>query len=273
MRILILAFLAFGSCNSVSVDNDASTTNSNTTSSTNNTSIEASIGSYALINQYPHNTQSFTEGLEFYKNSLYESTGDSDYSGKSKLAKIDVATGKDLQVTNLAKEYFGEGCTFLNGEAFMMTYKERKCFVFDAITLKPKNELSYDGEGWGMTNNGKQLINSNGTNNIYFRNPKTFAVESILQVYNQNGPVSNINELEYVNGFIYANVWTTNNILKIDGKTGKVLTTYDLTDLYNQYINGKYQVNEFNGIAYNPANKHFYVTGKNWPLLFELELK
>lgn len=272
MRNFFISLLVLGSCNSGSVSSNTNdTSNNNSTPETTHT--ETAVGSYALINQYPHNTQSFTEGLEFYKNNLYESTGDSDYKGKSKIAKINIATGADLQAYFLSKTYFGEGCTFLNGEAFMMTYKEKKCFVFDAATLKPKKEFSYDGEGWGMTNNGKQLINSNGSSNIYFRNPKTFAVDTILNVHNQNEPVSNINELEYVNGFIYANLFTTLTIIKIDPKTGKVVTTYDFTSLYNQYMNGKYEVNEFNGIAYNPTNKHFYVTGKNWPLLFEVELK
>lgn len=271
MRNIIFFLIVLISCNSNSViETNPATTNNVTTGEA---SIEASIGSYALINQYPHNKESFTEGLEFYKNNLYESTGDADYTGKSKLAKIDIATGKDLQATFLSKTYFGEGCTFLNDEAFMMTYKEKKCFVFDATSLKQKRELAYDGEGWGMTNNGKQIINSNGSNNIYFRNAKTFAVESILSVYNQNGPVSNINELEYVNGFIYANLFSTFTIIKIDAKTGRVLTTYDFTSLANQFVEGKYQVDVFNGIAYDPANKHFYVTGKFWPYLFEVDLK
>lgn len=272
MRIFLFFVWAFASCHSTS-SNEAtnSTTTSNPTTEVQN--LEPTVGSYSLINQYPHNTQSYTEGLEFYKNNLYESTGDSDYKGKSKIAKINMATGADLQVYNLDKAYFGEGCTFLNGEAFMMTYKEKKCFVFDATTLKPKKELTYEGEGWGMTNNGKQLINSNGSNNLYFRNPETFAVDTILSVYNHNGPLSNINELEYVNGFIYANLFTTNTIVKINAKTGKVETIYDFTNLFDQFINGKYTVDVFNGIAYNPANKHFYITGKNWPLLFEVDLK
>lgn len=240
---------------------------------------EPAVLTYNITNVYPHNTSSYTEGLEWHDNSLYEGTGDSDYKGKSKLAKVDLLTGKDLQMINLAKEYFGEGITILNGKIYQLTYKEGKCFVYDLKTFKKIGEFSYSegtGEGWGMTNDGKNLIMDDSSNHLYYRDPETFKVIKVVDVVDNNGPLAAINELEYVDGFIYANVWLTNYIVKIDAASGKVVGKADFSYVLNKYapgaISDEAQKNSsvLNGIAYDSVGKRFFITGKNWPKLFEV---
>lgn len=229
---------------------------------------------YHVINIYPHNENAFTEGLEWSNGFLYEGTGDTEYTGNSKLAKVDLKTGKDLQKINLAKEYFGEGITILNNKIYQLTYKEQKCFVYDANTFKLIKEFTYEGEGWGMTNDGQHIIMGNGSNNLYYRNPETFAIVKTLSVSNQYGPLGSINELEFVNGYIYANVWTTFKIVKIDTNTGKVVAEANLEDILIKYapddLNRKIDV--MNGIAYDSSSNHFFITGKYWSKLFEIAL-
>lgn len=255
--LLVLLFIVIISCNN------------NTASENNITNNPIQQTNIQIINQYPHNVNSFTEGLEYRDSVLYESTG---LNGTSKLAKINLQTGKDITQTNLDKKYFGEGITILNNKIYQLTYKEEKCFVYDAKTLKKISEFSYKGEGWGMTNDGKQIINSNGSNNLYFRNINNFNEDNIISIFDENGPLGNINELEYVDGFIYANVWYKNYIAKIDPKQGKVVAKYDFSNIINQYLPGLHVDAVLNGIAYNATNKTFYITGKNWPLLFEVKL-
>ncbi len=256
LSTITICFLTIISCNSNSASESVS-------------SPATQQQSFQIINQYPHNDESFTEGLEYKDSSLYESTG---LNGTSKLSKIDINTGKDLQTTNLDKQYFGEGITIINNKIFQLTYKEEKCFVYDVNTFKKLQEFSYKGEGWGMTNDGKQIINSNGSNNLYYRNANTFAEENIISIFDENGPLANINELEYVDGFIYANVWYKNYIVKIDPKQGKVVAKYDFSGLMNQYMPNLHQDAVINGIAYNKQKGAFYITGKNWPLLFEVKM-
>lgn len=232
---------------------------------------------YTIVNVYPHNTSSFTEGLEWRDGKLYESTGDSEYKGKSKLAIIELGTGKDLQKIQLGKEYFGEGITVLNGKIYMLTYKEGKCFVFDQQTFKKIKEFSYSGEGWGMTNDGKYLIMDDGSNNLYYRDPETFQLVKSVGVFDNNGPVGSINELEYVNGVIYANIYTTNYIIRIDPASGNVTGKADFSFVLNKYAPGALTDEDqasnsvLNGIAYDSTGKRFFVTGKNWPKLFEVK--
>ncbi len=241
------------------------------------TNIVPAVLNYTITNVYPHNTGSYTEGLEWHDNAIYESTGDPDYKGKSKLAKIDLLTGKDIQKITLAKEYFGEGMTVLNGKIYQLTYKEYKCFVYDFATFKKLKEFNYTGQGWGMTNDGKYLIMDDGSNNLYYRDPVNFQVVKVVGVADNNGPLASINELEYVDGFIYANVYTTNTIVKIDPATGKVVAKADFSYVLNKYapgaISDEDQANAavLNGIAYDSAGKRFFITGKYWPKLFEVK--
>lgn len=229
---------------------------------------------YTVIATYPHAEDAFTEGLEWRDGFLYEGTGDTEYIGISKLAKIDLKSGKDLQKINLSKEYFGEGITMLNGKIYQLTYKTGKCFVYDAKTFAKLSEFKYDGEGWGLTNNGKELIMSNGSNYLVFRNPETFDIIKTVAVTNNYGPLANINELEFVDGFIYANVWTTNKIVKIDLTSGKVIAELNLNDLIAKYGgDGNWEkADVLNGIAYDNVGKRFFITGKNYPKLFEVKI-
>jgi len=230
--------------------------------------------SYNITNVYPHNTGSYTEGLEWHDSTLYESTGN---YGQSKLARVSLHTGKDIQKIDLAKEYFGEGITVLNGKIYQLTYQEKKCFVYDFKTFKKIGEFTYTVEGWGMTNDGKYLIMNDGSNNIYFRDPETFQVVKSVGVYDNNGPLAMINEMEYVNGFIYSNVYTKNDIVKIDPVTGRVLAKADFSYILNKYAPGAIsdddQMNKsvLNGIAYDSVGKRFFITGKNWPKMFEVK--
>lgn len=265
LSFILVGFVLFTSCNgcnsSASVDNDSS----NTAVS----SAEAAKPQFQIIAQYPHNATSFTEGLEYRDSTFIESTG---LYGESKLCRTNIATGKDIQKVDLDKKYFGEGITQFNGKIYQMTYKEGKCFVYDAKTFKKLSELSYKGEGWGMTNDGKQLIMSDGSNNLFYRNPNTFAVENTIAIFDDTGkPLDSINELEYVDGFVYADVWFKKYIAKIDPKSGRVVAKYDFTGLMSQYLPGLSDEAVLNGIAYNPTTKNFYITGKNWPLLFEIK--
>lgn len=263
----ILAFVSFSFLAITSCNNSGGEEVSKTSENPQKNTVEIKP-QFEVINQYPHNTGSFTEGLEFVDSILYESTGLND---QSKLAKVDLKTGRDLQKIDIEGKYFGEGITIIKNKIFMVTYQTEKGFVFDAKTLKKEKEFSYKGEGWGMTNDGKQIIMSNGSNNLSYRNATTFAEENVVAIFDENGPLANINELEYVDGFIYANIWQTNYIIKIDPKQGKVVKKYDLTALINQSIAGSVNADVLNGIAYNKKTKTFYVTGKNWPLLFEMK--
>jgi glutamine cyclotransferase len=234
--------------------------------------------SYTVTATYPHNSTSFTEGLEYRDGFLYEGTGESNgYNGTSKLAKVDLKTGKDVQKVGLGKEYFGEGITILNGKIYQMTYKEQKCFLYDAKTFAKLKEFTYDGQGWGLTNDGKQLIMSNGSSNLFFRDPETFAVTKTLKVTNNYGelPAETINELEYVDGYVYANIWMSNKIIKIDVNTGKVAAEIKLDDLLQKYapevLEQEPKVDVLNGIAYDSAGKRFFITGKLYPKVFEVK--
>lgn len=226
--------------------------------------------SYAIIAQYPHDTASFTEGLEFYNGKLYESGG---WYAESRLQISDVKTGKVEKRYPMADQYFGEGITIFNGKVYQLTYQEHKVFVFDVKDLsKPIKEMSWPGEGWGLTNNGTDLILDAGNNNLYFVDPETFAVRKTLPVNDNAGPVQQINELEYVDGFIYANVWQTNRIIKIDPQTGNVVADMNLNNLLKTGDSIPERTDVLNGIAYNKDSKTFFITGKRWPKIFELRL-
>lgn len=226
--------------------------------------------SYSIASTLPHDTAYFTEGLEFYNNTLLESTG---LPGKSKLVQYDPATGKVLKQINLDQKYFGEGITVLHDTLYQMTYKEHVVFVYAAKDFKKIKELPLTGQGWGLTNDGKNLIQTNGSSNLYYYEPGTFKLLRTLPVTENGAPAVNINELEYINGYIYANQWQLNYILKIDPATGKVVAKMDLTNLYDKVHSEDPNADVLNGIAYNPKTNKIYITGKNWPNLFELQFE
>jgi glutaminyl-peptide cyclotransferase len=228
------------------------------------------------IKELPHDTAAYTEGIEFYKGHLYESAGD---EGKSFLVKYEKGSTNKAAIKKANDPtIFAEGITILNDTIYQLTYRNNIVLLYDAITLKQIGTLPWTlGEGWGMTNNGKQLIANTGTNIIYFLNPKDLKVEKTINVKIQGTPADSINEMELVDGFIYANQFTTDNILKIDPNTGDVVAMMELSKLLPGYdaaslrqINGQKYLN---GIAYNPETKTFFITGKNWPKMFEVNFK
>lgn len=224
--------------------------------------------SYSIVASHPHDTSFFTEGLEFYNNTLLESTG---LYGQSLLVQVDPASGKILKQHKLDDQYFGEGLTVLNDTLYQLTYRENVVLVYNAADFKKINELPLKGEGWGLTNNGKILIASNGSSDLFFYEPSTFRLLKTFTVKENGSFVPNINELEYVNGFVYANQWQSNFIFKIDINTGNVVGKINLSEIVRQEkaINPKTEF--LNGIAYNPATKKFYITGKNWSRIYEMQ--
>ncbi|WP_347174080.1 glutaminyl-peptide cyclotransferase [Polaribacter uvawellassae] len=232
------------------------------------------IYDYKIVNTYPHDKTSYTQGLEFYNGFLYETTGK---KGKSVLRKIALKTGKVLQETKLDKKYFGEGMTILNGNIFWLTWQARKGFVYDLETFKQKKEFPYtwSNEGWGLTNDGNQLIKSDGTNKIWFLDPATQKEQKSIQVYLKSTPFYEINELDYINGKIYANYWKKPNIGIINPETGIVEGVILLEKLQNlmkkeQKLTDQDEV--LNGIAFDKKTGRIFVTGKHWGKLFEIEL-
>jgi glutaminyl-peptide cyclotransferase len=221
-----------------------------------------------VITVYPHDVTNYTQGLEFNDGQLYESTGDPGQKGASKVGKVDMSTGQYIVKNGLDATYFGEGITILGNEIFQLTWRNQKCFVYDKndLTIKLK-EFNYPGEGWGLCNDGKYLIMSDGTERITFRDPKTFAVVRTIEVYDTEGPRINLNELEYVNGKIYANIYTTSYIVVIDPNTGKVLEQIDATPLEAV---GKMGGEVLNGIAYD--GKDLYMTGKYWGKIMKVSI-
>jgi glutamine cyclotransferase len=233
----------------------------------------AAIG-YQIVNSYPHDAKCFTEGLQYVDGKFLESAGQ---EGESNIRYTDLATGKVLKQTNMAKESFGEGCTVLNGKVYQMTYKENTCYVYDSANLKKMGQFTYNfGEGWGMTTNGKDLIVSNGGSNLFFIDPTTFKEIKRVGVTNEYGPVGKINELELIKGYVYANIWLADEIVKIDTATGKVVGVVNLGDLRGKTGIPKATGEEsdpevLNGIAYDKANNRIFITGKYWPKLFEVK--
>lgn len=259
-HLLLTFFLScfFISCN----DSDPEDNNTNTT-------IKAVPAiSYSITSTLPHDTSYFTEGLEYYNNTLIESTG---LNGKSKLVQTEPSTGKVLKSVNLDEKYFGEGITILNDTVYQLTWQEHVVLVYTASDFKKVKELPLNGQGWGLTNDGKHLIASNGSSELYFYEPHTFKLLKTVSVTERGSVVPNLNELEYVNGAIYANQWQQNYIYRIDPNSGEVTGKTDLSELVTnarqQYVNAEV----LNGIAYNQATGKFTLTGKNWPMMFEVQ--
>lgn len=231
---------------------------------------------FTIISFFPHDTTAFTEGLLMHDGKLYESTGYT--SGlpqtKSLFGVVDLKTGKiDPKVELDKKLYFGEGITFLNGKVYLLTYQTKIGFVYDAITFKKLKEFTFPSkEGWGMTTDSTSLIMSDGTSNLTYLDASTLKPKKTLQVLDENGPVLNLNELEFIKGSIYANIYTTNIIVKIDTTNGKVIGKLDLTLLNDEQKNKFAGALEMNGIAFNPSNGNLYCTGKLWPNIYEIRL-
>ena len=230
---------------------------------------------YEVVKVFPHDTSAYTQGLEWHGEILVEGTGN---YGKSILHKLDVNMQGISKKIKLPKELFGEGITIFKDKIYQLTWKEHKVFVYDANTLKKERELYWQYEGWGITHNDSALIVSTGGSDIYFVDPNTFAIQKTIGVYNNYGYVSDINELEYVDGKIFANIYGQNEVVVIEPATGQILNSINFSNLLAQ-ANVKYDPTTIddgyvlNGIAYQPKTKTFFVTGKCWPVMVEIKIK
>lgn len=227
------------------------------------------VHGYEIVAIYPHPRQAFTQGLTFAGERLIEGTG---LRGKSTLREVDFASGRVLRDTPLPREHFGEGVTASGAYIYQLTYRAGVCHVYDRDSLKWLRAIRYRGEGWGLTHDGRWLIMSDGSNRLRFRDPTDFAIQREIRVTSSLGAVKPLNELEYVKGEIWANVWKTEKIARIDPETGKLLGWIDLSGLL-QPEDKRQRVDVLNGIAYQPDQQRIFVTGKWWPKLFEIRLK
>jgi glutaminyl-peptide cyclotransferase len=224
---------------------------------------------YDVVHVWPHDRGAFTQGLVFLDGVLLESTG---LYGQSSLRRVDLETGKVLKTITVPSQYFAEGLAALDGKLYQLTWKNQKCFVYDLETFRQQREFTYPGEGWGLTTDGHSLIMSDGTAQIRFLDPTNFAETRRITVFAHGQPVTNLNELEYVKGEIFANVWLTPAVARIDPASGKVVGAIDFRGLLTRedWTNG---TDVLNGIAYDAARDRLFVTGKRWPKLFEVRLK
>jgi glutamine cyclotransferase len=268
IQVLIfgILFLLFG-CNG-SRDNSATTGIANKT---------VPVIDFEYVNSYPHDTTSFTEGFLIHNGQLFESTGATQElpQTKSLFGTVDLKTGKIATKVEIDKvKYFGEGITFLNGKVFQLTYKTKVGFIYDATTFKKIREFTFpSSEGWGMTTDGKNLIMSDGTNILTYLDPNTLQVIKTTAVTENGFVKNNINELEYIKGFIYANIWTTNTIVKINPADGSVIGKLDLGSLAYEAGNIYPGSLEMNGIAYDSIADRIFVTGKLWPKIYEIKFE
>jgi glutamine cyclotransferase len=223
---------------------------------------------YRVVNTYPHDREAFTQGLFFYDGVLYEGTGQE--TGSS-LREVEIVSGKVLRQHNLDASLFGEGITLFNDRIYQVTWQNRVGFVYDRSTFKMLNKLHYSTEGWGLTTVGDKIVMSDGTNILYFMDPEMFTVVSSVEVYDDKAMIDSLNELEYVNGEIWANIWMTNKIARIDPESGKVNGYIHLDGLLKK-SDRRPETDVLNGIAFDAAANRIFVTGKLWPKLFEISL-
>lgn len=229
------------------------------------------IYTYEILNTYPHDINAFTQGLEFHEDTLYEGTG---RKGKSALRKIDLESGKVLSEVALNANYFGEGITIMNSKVYQLTWQSRTGFVYDLNTFERTGTFKYgkSKEGWGLTNDGKRIYMSDGTDKIWILDPETLQETDHLEIVTNTSVFNKANELEYVNGFIYANVWLKDSAMIIDAKTGAITGVIDFRGLKSK-VTQHDDLDVLNGIAYHPGRQTFFVTGKNWDKIFEVQIK
>jgi glutamine cyclotransferase len=232
-------------------------------------SAEVPRDSFDVIHRWPHDATAFTEGLIFERGSLWESTG---RHHSSSLRQVDLETGKVLRKIDVPAEYYAEGVTIFQGKVFQLTYQEHKAFVYDPRSLQLLGELSYDGEGWGLTHDDQSLIMSDGTNHIRFLDPVSLKTQRTIDVFDGGRPVNQLNELEYIKGEIYANIWQTDLIIRIDPNSGKILGALDVEKLFPRDERRGDLDAWPNGIAYDQGGDRLFVSGKRWPNLFEIRI-
>ena len=226
------------------------------------------IWGISVVETFPHDPESFTQGFVYHRGYFYESTG---LHGKSALKKIELNSGKVIKRVELGKEYFGEGMTILDDKIYQLTWLNKTGFIYDLSSFQKTGRFSYRSEGWGLTTDGKSLIMSDGTAVITFLNPETFQVIRRINVRDGKMPVTYLNELEFIRDEIWANVFTTDLIARISPQTGKVLSWIDLSSLPTLLPRSRRR-DVLNGIAYDPERDRIFVTGKFWPQIFEIKI-
>jgi glutamine cyclotransferase len=226
----------------------------------------APVSGFEVVQSWPHDPNAFTQGLVYRDGKLYEGTG---LNGQSSLREVELETGAVLRRHDLAREYFGEGIDFFKGRLYQLTWRSHVGFIYDAATFQQVGQFNYATEGWGLTDDGTSLILSDGTSTLRFLDPQTLTVQRSITVTDDGRQVSELNELEYIKGEVYANVWRTDSIARIDPATGRVTGWIDLTGLLkDEDRTGNEDV--LNGIAYDSARDRLIVTGKHWPKMFQI---
>jgi glutamine cyclotransferase len=224
------------------------------------------VCSYRILNTFPHDPSAFTQGLLYAGGELYESTG---LYGESSLRRVGLADGEVRQIRWLPETFFAEGLTMWQGRVMQLTWRENTCLIWDAVTFEPRGSFTYDGEGWGLTHDGRRLIMSDGTSTLVFRDSHNFESIGSIGVSDGGVPVARLNELEWIRGEIFANVFTTDHIARIDPDTGEVIAWIDLAGLLDPVPP---DAGVLNGIAWDDDAERLFVTGKWWPYLFEIQL-
>lgn len=266
---LALAVLFAAACNNTDQQNQPTQTDSS------NTVEEPALISYQLLAEHPHDTGAFTQGLIWNGTNLVEGTGQLE---ESNLRVVELPTGRVIKQVANKPDIFGEGITQLNGKIYQLTWQNKLAYRYDAATLKLEKEFPLNTEGWGLTHNGKELILSDGSSNLYFLDPETFRETRRIGVYDNLGPRSNFNELEWINGFVFANVWQSGHIVKIDPASGRIVGRIELGDLVQKagIVPDPYREHGpdvLNGIAWDSTGNRLFITGKYWPKLFEIRLQ
>ena len=222
---------------------------------------------YQVVRSFPHDHDAFTQGLQYLDGVFYEGTG---LNGRSSIRRVEIETGKVLQRRDVPSQHFGEGITVFKSDLIELTWQTHVAFVYDRTSFEPKKQFSYPGEGWGLTHDGASLIMSDGTDELRYLDPLTFVEKRRLKVTAGGAPLRNLNELEYVKGEIFANIWQTDYVARISPATGKVTGYVDLRGLLTASERAGTDV--LNGIAYDEAHDRLFVTGKLWPKIFEIKL-
>jgi glutamine cyclotransferase len=224
---------------------------------------------FEVLREYPHDPLAFTQGLVYDQGRFFESTG---LNGRSSLREVEIETGRVLRKRDVDSAYFAEGLALVNGELLQLTWREQTGFIYDAATFEQKRTWRYETEGWGLAYDGSRLVMSDGSAQLFFLDPATLTQTRAITVSRADMPIVRLNELEWVDGLIWANVWQTDQIVQIDPESGVVVATIDLTGLLRGVDRGS-NVDVLNGIAYDSLQKRIFVTGKLWPKVFEIRLK
>lgn len=271
--LILIASLTLA-CNETPKNTNSVSVNKTNTNAANNVNAKIPEYTYEIVKTYPHDTKAFTQGLVFHNGFLYEGTGGKEGDPFfSSLRKVEIENGKVLQKFDLSRDYFGEGITILGDKIYQITWRERTGFVYNLNDFKLLKEFRYAGDGWGLTNDGTNLIMSDGTHVIRFINPENFETVRTIAVFDRNGkPQIEINELEYIKGEIWANVWRKGEILRIDPANGKILGIIDLEKLTDEQMDSSRDADVLNGIAYDEAGDRIFITGKKWGKLFEIKV-